>query len=116
MGFFDRFGAPPKIVRDQWNGYAYRFGEGERCIVSFDVQACDPSEQKPSQLRRLIGFSPDGQVSPSRSTNAASCSALHDPMIVAVTPSRVISSMRGLSAGGEDVRMSCGIAVQGLHS
>lgn len=55
------------IVRDQWNGYAYRFGDNasERCIVSFDVSACDPSEQKPSQLRRVIGFSPEGHIGPS---------------------------------------------------
>lgn len=63
MGLFSR-SAPPEIVRDGWNGYTYLFGDNERCVVSFDVTACDPAVQKPSQLRRVIGFSPDNQVSP----------------------------------------------------
>jgi hypothetical protein len=63
MGLFSR-SATPEIVRDRWNGYTYLFGENERCVVSFDVTACDPAAQKPSQLRRVIGFSPEGQISP----------------------------------------------------
>jgi regulator of RNase E activity RraB len=51
-----------EIVRDRWNGYTYLFGEGERCVVSFDVTACDLAAQVPSQLRRVIGFSPEGHV------------------------------------------------------
>jgi regulator of RNase E activity RraB len=52
------------IMRGQWNGYAYRFGQGERCIVTFDISACDPANQRPSQLRRVIGFSPENHISP----------------------------------------------------
>src|SRR5690349_3915286 len=55
---------PPEIVRDVWNGYAYEFGEGERCIVSFDVAACEPENQKPSQLRRVVGFTPEDHIGP----------------------------------------------------
>ena len=54
-----------EIIRDRWNGYQYTFGEGERCVVSFDITACDPTAQRPSQLRRVIGFSPEGHISPS---------------------------------------------------
>lgn len=64
MGFFKRSEPPPEIVRDRWNGYTYLFGDNERCVVSFDVTACEPSAQRPSQLRRVIGFSPEGHISP----------------------------------------------------
>jgi hypothetical protein len=63
MGLFSR-SATPEIVRDRWNGYTYLFGDNERCVVSFDVTACEPTAQKPSQLRRVIGFSPEDQISP----------------------------------------------------
>lgn len=62
MGLFGKKTQP--VVRDRWNGYAYRFGEGERCIVSFDMDACEPENQKPSQLRRIIAFSPEEHISP----------------------------------------------------
>jgi regulator of RNase E activity RraB len=50
--------------RDHWNGYYYNFGEGERCVVTFNVQACYSQNQRPSSGRRLIGFSPEEYVSP----------------------------------------------------
>jgi hypothetical protein len=64
MGFFRRAEPPPDIVRDRWNGYTYLFGDDERCIVAFDVTACDREAQRPSQFRRVIGFSPEGQIGP----------------------------------------------------
>jgi regulator of RNase E activity RraB len=51
-----------EIVRNRWNGYTYLFGDDERCIVSFDVTACAPEAQRPSQFRRVIGFSPKGHI------------------------------------------------------
>lgn len=50
------------IVRDAWNSYTYRFGEGERCVVSFDVSACEQKNQPPSAGRRVIGFSLPEQI------------------------------------------------------
>lgn len=53
-----------------WNGYYYYFGEGQRCVVSFRASLCEPQNQFPSVGRRLIGFSleehirPDGMPSP----------------------------------------------------
>ena len=64
MGFFKRTEPPAEIVRDVWNGYTYLFGDNDRCVVSFDVAACDPAAQRPSELRRVIGFSPEGHISP----------------------------------------------------
>ncbi len=49
---------------DRWNGYYYVFGDGERCVVTFNATACDPAHQKPSFGRRIIGFSPPEDVSP----------------------------------------------------
>ena len=40
------------IVKDHWNGYTYLYGDGERCIVSFDVTACDPAA--PMALSRSV--------------------------------------------------------------
>jgi len=73
------------IVRNRWNGYRYSFGEGERCVVSFDVTACDPAAQRPSQLRRVIGFSPEGHVSPEGMPSPeafARLKAIEDALIV----------------------------------
>src|SRR5262245_22410987 len=64
MGIFDRFTKPPEIVKNRWNGYAYRFGEDERCVVSFDTSACQPDVQRPSPFRRVIGFSRPEDVAP----------------------------------------------------
>lgn len=89
MGLFSK---PPVIVRNKWNGYAYRFGEGERCIVSFDVEACDPSEQKPSQLRRVIGFSPEGHVGPSGMPSPQAMErfrAIEDTLVAELTRAKV---------------------------
>ena len=49
---------------DAWNGYYYYFGEGERCVVTFHVPACEPENQRPSCGRRLIGFSQREHISP----------------------------------------------------
>lgn len=56
--------AHPSDSWDRWNGYYYFFGEDQRCVVTFNVAACDPKNQRPSCGRRLIGFSPKEYVSP----------------------------------------------------
>ncbi len=92
MGLFDRFSKPPPIVRDRWNGYTYRFGEDERCIVSFDVAACDPAEQRPSQLRRVIGFSARDQIGPTGMPSRAAMarlSAIEDALVAELQARRV---------------------------
>ena len=95
MGFFK---SEPEIVRDQWNGYRYTFGEGERCVVSFDVRACEPSAQRPSQLRRVIGFSPEGHVSPEGMPSPqafARLKAIEDALIVELRARKVKSWLVG---------------------
>lgn len=64
MGIFDFFSKKPatKVVRDRWNGWAYTFGQGERCVVSFDVEACEASERRASTCVRVIGFAPESEV------------------------------------------------------
>jgi regulator of RNase E activity RraB len=49
---------------ESWNVYYYYFGDGDRCIVKFNVAACDPQNQRPSWGRRVIAFSPVEQVGP----------------------------------------------------
>lgn len=92
MGLFDRFSKPPPVVRDVWNGYAYRFGGGERCVVSFDVAACDPKEQKPSELRRIICFAPEEHVGPTGMPSPemfARMRAIEDAAVKALTEAKV---------------------------
>lgn len=97
MGLFSR-SAPPDIIRDRWNGYTYLFGEGERCVVSFDVTACDPAQQKPSELRRVIGFSPQGHVSPEGMPSPQSFArlkAIEDALIAELKTRKVKSWLIG---------------------
>jgi hypothetical protein len=51
-------------MQDVWNGYYYYFGEDERCVVTFNVTACDPANQRASHGGRLIGLTPEEYVSP----------------------------------------------------
>lgn len=54
------------IRRSEWNGYVYRFGEDQQCLVSFDVQACAPEHQLAQYTgRRVIIFAGNGEVDPS---------------------------------------------------
>lgn len=50
---------PPRL----WNGHYYLFGDGSRCVVTFDVAACDPANQRPSFGRRIVASAPEEQVS-----------------------------------------------------
>ncbi len=97
MGLFSK-SAPPAIVRDRWNGYTYLFGEGERCVVSFDVTAVDPAAQTPSQLRRVIGFSPEGHISPQGMPSPeafARLKAIEEALVAELTARKVKSWLVG---------------------
>ena len=50
---------PPRL----WNGHYYLFGDGSRCVVTFDVAACEPANQRPSFGRRIVASAPEEQVS-----------------------------------------------------
>lgn len=47
---------------ESWNVYYYYFGDDERCIVKFNVAACDTRNQRPSWGRRVIAFAPTDHV------------------------------------------------------
>lgn len=65
MGLLNTFTRPPPVRRRQWNGYAYRFGLDQRCVVSFDVEACEPKNQSPHVMgRRVISFAHQDEVTP----------------------------------------------------
>ena len=84
--------AMDSIIRDRWNGYTYLFGEDERCVVSFDVDACDPANQKPSQLRRVIGFSPEDHIGAQGMPSPASFArlrAIEDAMVEGLRAKKV---------------------------
>jgi len=53
------------IRRDRWNVYTYSYGDGQRCLVRFDIDACDPKNQAQDHTgRRVIAFAPQGEVGP----------------------------------------------------
>jgi regulator of RNase E activity RraB len=98
MGIFDIFKGkkpPPSqpIRRNRWDGYVYTFGEDQRCVVSFDVDACEPEQQDARYSgRRVILFAGEHEVTQTGLPTPEAFRRMHavgDQLVAALEANRV---------------------------